>query len=370
LKQERYFKGGLLINLREKNGYMKKILVSGAFGNIGLSILDELLARGYNVTIFDLPTRKNIRKFRKFKKKWADRITKSWGDLRNYEDVEKSLENIDAVIHLGAIIPPLSSKTPKMAYEVNVGGTSNIIKAMETKSPNAHLIYSSSFTIYGTRQENPIISLEDGFNPMSYYAKHKFKAEQLIQSSKLKWTILRLTWIPSLHDLKSFRAMFDIPLETKIELCFTKDAGLALVNALDNSDAFYKKFNIGCGESCRTSYGEYLMEMFDIFGLGRNAVPAEAFSHKGTFGGWIKPQGAQGILKYQGKSLKSFYQEMKKTYKIYRSLIMIIKPLAKLIISKFSPYIKNYKKYHTISEYLYSINKPQLDSNIIESLVH
>ncbi|MFW9878729.1 MAG: hypothetical protein ACFFG0_37095, partial [Candidatus Thorarchaeota archaeon] len=214
------------------------------------------------------------------------------------------------------------------------------------------------------------ISLEDAFNPMSDYAKYKFETEQLIQSSKLKWTILRLTWIPSLHDLKSFRAMFDIPLETKIEFCFTKDAGLALVNALDNSDAFYKKFNIGGGESCRTSYGEYLMEMLDIFGLGRNTVPAEAFSHKGTFGGWIKPQGAQRVLKYQGKSLKSFYQEMKETYRIYRSLIKIARPLAKLIITKFSPYLKNYKTYHTISEYLHSINEYQFDSNIIETIVH
>ncbi|MFX0012563.1 MAG: NAD-dependent epimerase/dehydratase family protein [Candidatus Hermodarchaeota archaeon] len=352
-----------------KNSSMKRILVSGAFGNIGLTILDELLDRGYNVTVFDLPNRKNVRKFRKFKKKWADRITARWGDLRNYEDVEKSMENVDAVIHLGAIIPPLSSKNPKMAYEVNVGGTSNIIEAIETKSPDAHLIYPSSFTIYGIRHENPIISLEDPFNPMSGYAKHKFEAELLIQSSKLKWTILRLTWIPSLHDLKSFRAMFDIPLETKIELCFTKEAGLALVNALDNHDVFYKKFNIGCGESCRTSYGEYLMKMFEIFGLGKNAVPAEAFSHKGTFGGWIKPQGAQGILKFQGESLESYYQEMKKTFRIYRSLIRIVKPLAKLIISKFSPYIKNYKTYHTISEYLHSTNEYQFDSNIIENVV-
>jgi nucleoside-diphosphate-sugar epimerase len=349
---------------------MKKIFVSGAFGNIGLSILDELLARGYNVTVFDLPQRKNIRKFRKFKKKWADRITESWGDLRNYEDVKKSIENVDAVIHLGAIIPPLSSKIPKMAYEVNVGGTSNIIKAMETKSPDAHLIYPSSFTVYGIRQESPIISLEDAFNPMSNYAKHKFEAEKLIQSSKLKWTILRLTWIPSLHDLKSFRAMFDTPLETKIELCFTKDAGLALVNALDNPDALYKKFNIGCGESCRTSYGEYLMEMLEIFGLGRKAVPSEAFSHNGTFGGWIKPEGAQRVLKYQGKSLENFYQEMKKEYRIYRSLIKIVKPLVKLIIPKLSPYIKNYKTYHTISEYLNSVNQYQFDSNIFERVVH
>lgn len=349
---------------------MKRVLLSGAFGNIGLSVLEELLARGYNVIVFDLPKRKNIRKFRKFKKKWAGKITARWGDLRDYEDVEKSIENIDAVIHLGAIIPPLSSKNPKMAYEVNVGGTSNIIKAIETKSPDAHLIYPSSFTIYGTRQEKPIISLEDPFNPISGYAKHKFEAEQLIQSSKLKWTILRLTWIPSLHDLKSFRAMFDIPLETKIELCFTKDAGLALINALDNSDAFYKKFNIGCGESCRTSYGEYLMEMFEIFGLGRSAVPAEAFSHTGTFGGWIKPQGAQRILKYQGKSLKSYYKEIRKIYSFYRFLIKIVKPLAKLIITKLSPYIKNYKTHHTISEYLLSVKENQFDSNIIESAIH
>ncbi|MHA2287980.1 MAG: NAD-dependent epimerase/dehydratase family protein [Promethearchaeota archaeon] len=348
---------------------MNRVLLTGAFGNIGLSTLDELLVRGYNVRVFDIPSRKNIRKFRKYKKTWDDRITAKWGDLRNYRDVETVMDEIGAVIHLGAIIPPLSSKKPDMAYEVNVGGTSNILKAMEMKSPDAHLIFTSSFTIFGNRQVNPIISLGDSFNPVSNYAKHKIECENLIQSSKLKWTILRLTWVPSLHDLKSFRAMFDVPLKTKIEICLKEDVTLSLVNALNNSDALNEIFNIGCGASCRTSYGEYLMEMFDIFGLGKDAVPAEAFSHKGTFGGWIKPQGAQRVLKYQQSSLNGYYDDIRKEYRFYRFLVKIVKPLAKFIIRKLSPYMKKYTKYHTISEYLDLIKEEQFKLNLVESSI-
>jgi nucleoside-diphosphate-sugar epimerase len=331
---------------------MKRIFLTGAFGNIGLNTLDELLVRGYNVTTFDLPNRKNFRQCRKFKKKWTNRITAKWGDLRNYKEVENAMEDIEAVIHLGAVIPPTSSKYPNLAYEVNVGGTSNVIKAMEIKSPHAHLIFTSSFTIYGNRNENPIISVGDSFDPIDSYAKHKLECERLIQSSNLKWTILRLTWVPSTNDLKLFRYMFDVPLETKIEICVAKDVGLSLVNTLNNIEASDRIFNIACGRSSRTQYGQYLMEMLEIFGLGKDAVPAEAFSHKGTFGGWIKPQGSQRVLKYHKTSLSSFYMDMKSKYRIIRYLIKFVRPFAKFIIIKQSPYIKNYKTHHTISKYL------------------
>lgn len=347
---------------------MKRVFLTGAFGNIGLNTLVELLARGYYVTTFDLPNRKNFRKYRKFKKKWSNRITAKWGDLRNYKEVEKAMEEIGAVIHLGAIIPPLSSKYPDLAYEVNVGGTSNVIKAMQMKSPHAHLIFTSSFTIYGNRNENPIISIGDSFNPMDDYAKHKLECERLIQTSNLKWTILRLTWVPSLNDLKMFRFMFDVPLETKIEICVAKDVGLSLVNTLYNSKASDRIFNIACGRSSRIQYGQYLLEMLEIFGLGKDAVPAEAFSHNGTFGGWIKPQGSQRVLKYHRTSLNSFYKDMKYKYRIIRYLIKLVKPLAKFIIIKQSPYIKNYKTYHTISKYLNSIKENRGKLNKIRSV--
>ena len=350
-----------------KNDKRKKVFLTGAFGNIGLSTLDELLARDFEVITFDIPRKKNRRIFRKYKKIWGNKITAFWGDLRNYMHVEKAIEDVNAVIHLGAIIPPISEIYPDKAFEVNVGGTTNILKAMELKCPQAQLIFTSSFTVYGNRREDPIISLNDSFNPMSDYANHKIECEKLIKLSRLKWTIIRLTYIPSLNDLKLFRHMYDVPLETKIELCVSKDVALALVNAINNSKALYKIFNAAGGEPCRTTYGEYLLNMFEIFGIGQNSIPAEAFSLNGTFGGWIKPNGEQNVLKYQHTNLDNFYDDLRHKYRIIRSIVKVVEPLAKYIIVKQSPYIQNFKNYQTITEYLNSINENQIMPNLCET---
>ena len=201
---------------------------------------------------------------------------------------------------------------------------------------------------------------------MSNYANHKIECEKLIKSSSLKWTIIRLTYIPSLNDLKLFRYMFDVPLETKIELCVNKDVAIALVNAINNSKALYKIFNAAGGEPCRTTYGEYLLNMFEIFGIRKNSIPAEAFSLNGTFGGWIKPNGEQSVLKYQHTNLDDFYGDLRHKYRIIRSIVKAIGPIAKYIIVKQSPYIQNYKNFQTIPEYLNSINEDQKMNNLCE----
>ena len=336
---------------------MENILLTGAFGNIGLSTIDELLIRGFNITAFDLPRKKNFRKYRRLKKVWADKISVIWGDLRNYEDVERAMENMKNVIHLGALIPPLSENSPDLAYDVNVEGTKNVIKAIKMVSPSTHLIYTSSFAIFGNREENPIISLEDSFNPMSHYARYKLECEKLIQSSKIRWTILRLTYVPSLNDLRLYRFMYDVPLNIKIELTTSKDVALALVNSIDNSQVLYKIFNVAGGTSCRTTYGEYLMNMLEIFGLGADSIPAEAFSKEGTFGGWIKPQGSQEALRYQQTSLDEFYQNLRRKYRIIHYIVKIVRPIAKRIIIRKSHYIQEVNSYHTIAEYLNLIDK-------------
>ncbi|GAH29848.1 unnamed protein product, partial [marine sediment metagenome] len=82
---------------------------------------------------------------------------------------------------------------------VNVGGTSNIIKAMEMQPQKPRLVYTSSIAIYGDRRKSPLIRTSDPPNPTinDEYAKQKLKCEDLIRSSSLKWVILRLTYIVS-----------------------------------------------------------------------------------------------------------------------------------------------------------------------------
>ncbi|MFX1590175.1 MAG: NAD-dependent epimerase/dehydratase family protein, partial [Promethearchaeota archaeon] len=210
-----------------------KVLLTGAFGNVGLSTLKEMLNRNYDIRIFDIKNRRNKRLANKYKKD----VEIFWGDLRNFKDVEKAVHDRDVVVHVAAIIPPLADKKTKFAEAVNVGGTANIIEAMENQPKKPKLIFTSSVAIYGDRLENPLITPEDLPNPNEddEYAKQKIKCEELIKKSSLEWAIFRLTYIVSLNKLQMDPLMFEMPLETCIEICDTKDVGLALANAVENN---------------------------------------------------------------------------------------------------------------------------------------
>ena len=241
-----------------------KVLLTGAFGNVGLSTLKELIKRNYDVRVFDIKNKRNSRSAKKFK----DQVEIIWGDLRNLKDVEIAVYGCDVTIHVAAIIPPLADRKPRFAEAVNVGGTSNIIEAMKKQPQKPKLIFTSSVAIYGDRTKNPLIQPTDRLNPNDddEYAKQKVKCEELIKNSGLEWVICRLTYIVSINKLQMDPLMFEMPLNTCIEICDTKDVGFALANAVENEEIWSETLHIAGGPRCRISYREYLREMLDIFG--------------------------------------------------------------------------------------------------------
>ena len=89
------------------------ILITGAFGNIGRSTLRALAGRGHLVRCFDLPSRTNQR----LAAKHAVGCEVVWGDIRQFEDVQRAVHNQDLVLHLAAIIPELSHTGNKSEQE-------------------------------------------------------------------------------------------------------------------------------------------------------------------------------------------------------------------------------------------------------------
>ena len=140
-----------------------KVLLTGAFGNVGRSTLTELVSRGYEVRTFDLDTLEN-RKYAQMYKN-DPHVERFWGNLCNLEDTLKACEGIDVIIHLAAIIPPLADKKPELAETVNVGGTQNIVTAIKAQPQPLRLIFTSSISVYGDRVQTPFIRVDDPLNP-------------------------------------------------------------------------------------------------------------------------------------------------------------------------------------------------------------
>jgi len=207
-----------------------KVLLTGAFGNIGSSTLNELLDRGHQVRCFDVKTRENMKAARKIKGK----AEVFWGDLRSSEDVNEAVRGQEAVVHLAFVIPTLSSTgvssedNPEWAREINVGGTKRILEAMRAQPSPPKILFSSSLHIYGrTNDQPPPRLVTDPPKPIEHYAKHKVECEQLIRDSDLTWSIFRLGAALPVR-LVVDPGMFDVPLDNRIEFVHTKDVGLAI----------------------------------------------------------------------------------------------------------------------------------------------
>jgi len=116
--------------------------------------------------------------------------------------------------HLAAIIPPLADKMPALAEAVNITGTKNLVECTEKFSPEAFFLYASSISVYGDRNSNPWIKVSDPLRP-SYrdeYARTKIEAEKIVMSSRLKWTIFRLT---AIMGWGTINPLPDVPYATR-----------------------------------------------------------------------------------------------------------------------------------------------------------
>lgn len=311
-----------------------KVLVTGVFGNIGRSTLEELIRQGHQVRCFDIRTRANERTARKYR----GQVEVLWGDLRRPDDVAAAVAGQEAVIHLAFIIPKLSvtgfesEDHPEWAREINVGGTQNLIEAMEAQSRPPKLLFASSYHIYGrTQDQPPPRTIADPVQPIEHYARHKVEAEELVRSSGLEWAILRLAAALPIA-IRLDPGMFDVPLDNRMEYVHTRDVGLAFANAVSTPDVWGKTLLIGGGPRCQYTYRQ-ITECV-LGGMGVGMPPAEAFAVVPFPTDWIDTTESQHLLQYQRHTLDDYVREMKAQFGYRRHLVRLFHPLVRYLLLK------------------------------------
>jgi len=73
------------------------ILVTGAYGNIGKAVLEEILKRNHTITVFEKRNKRTQKAARKFRGIIKETI---FGDITNYDDVRSAVK--EQVMSLGA----------------------------------------------------------------------------------------------------------------------------------------------------------------------------------------------------------------------------------------------------------------------------
>jgi nucleoside-diphosphate-sugar epimerase len=153
-----------------------KILVTGGAGYVGSVLVPELLKSGYEVRVLDNLSYETPSLLPYFIEDSFEFIK---GDIRDIETVKKSVDGVDIIIHLAALVgAPICKKNEELTKEVNYQGTVNIIEA---RDHSQKLFYASTGSVYGKLEG--ICTEESPTNPLSSYGRTKLEAEREVMRS-------------------------------------------------------------------------------------------------------------------------------------------------------------------------------------------
>jgi len=312
-----------------------KVLITGAFGNLGSNATKRLLEQGHQVRCFDIKTKPNEKKARKLRSS----VEIVWGDIRKADDLSASVKGIDVVIHLAFLLPPLTDTKPELARDINVDGTQKLIEAMKTQKPAPKIIFSSSFTVFGNTQHlEPPRKVTDKIEATDNYTQHKIECEKLCAESGIDWCVMRFAVVPPISLSGVTPKAFAFPFKTRIEFLDPRDAGLAMANAVSSKDVWGKILLIGGGKDSQIHYGDFVGRLMESMGVGR--LPEEAFGADASYTDWIDTSESQRLLNYQQHSFETFAREMPKMMGPIRFVVPLVRPIARWYVLKQSPYLK------------------------------
>jgi len=278
-----------------------RVLVTGGAGYIGSHTCVELLEAGHEVCVIDNLCNGHEVALERVRGITNCELQFMNADIRDSNALDKIFKTFEteAVIHFAGLKAVGESvRDPVKYYDVNVGGSISLLRAMSKARCN-NIVFSSSATVYGDPQYLPYDE-EHPTNPVNPYGRTKLMIENMINDwtkvdTKRKGTILRyfnpvgahesgqigeepigvpnnlMPYIAQVADgRREYLNIFGNDYETADgtgarDYIHVVDLALAHTSALNQNDLNrYEILNIGAGKS--TTVFELVKEFEDISG--------------------------------------------------------------------------------------------------------
>lgn len=253
-----------------------RYLVTGGSGYIGSRLVERLLSQAdtERIVICDLRPPPAFRPRVEYRElDVTDRV-----GVRSLLEAERP----DALVHLAFVLNPIHDE--RRMYEIDVGGTQNVLEAASTAGV-AQLLVTSSATAYGAYADNPVPLTEDRAVrgvPDYEYARDKAECDRLCQlwahqHPERTMTIVRPcivfgpnvdNYIVRLWTKQPFQADFGLP-DPEIQFVHEEDVVDALARLLGGRCA--GAYNVA-GDGTMT-----IGECAELIGLSRRRVPLSLF---------------------------------------------------------------------------------------------
>ncbi len=301
---------------------MKRVLVTGASGMVGMQVLKYLLSEGkYEITALDLKNKYTIKTLKKYKK----RINIIYGDITDNILMDALVKDQDIVIHLAAIPISLANINETLANDIEYKGCENIIRSICYYNPHCHLFYASSTSLYKLKELSNINS-KINLNEDDYYLKVKLLIEKLIKDKLDNYTIYRLPII--LGDLRNDKFIWNGILDQNINYITREDAAYSFVRGINYLDKINKNtYNVI--DEGNILYKDLINNILNIYGYNLDYIFSKLFLEKNYYSPMVSDGDIlQNIIDYQNNTLNDYYKYLKrisKKRKIPKLLVKVIR---------------------------------------------
>ena len=290
------------------------ILITGASGFLGFHIASAL-AKKHNVFAIahnNSPVIEGVQ--------WIPH------DLRHAKGVDWIFEEIhpDVVFHAAAMTSVKDCEAyRKEATKTNIKSTERITELCERGG--VHLIYASTDLVFDGTRGN--YSEEDITNPISFYARTKRVAEEVVQGGASNHTIIRFALLygpPSPHSRSFLGWMGDGFKNNQPVTLFTdqfrtplyvKDAALLVEKLIDRRDEPPKLKLLHAGGPERLSRDEIGEIYCDMFGYDKNLIKKIKMAEKGEVTNdaadvSLSIEKAKTFLEFDPRSVREGFEDM------------------------------------------------------------
>jgi UDP-glucose 4-epimerase len=158
---------------------VKFALVTGGAGFIGSHLVGRLVSDGWSVRVLDNFSSGRMENIKHHKGNRDVEILR--GDLKNPEEAERAVKDVDVVFHYAANPEvQVSTTNPEIHFNENVVATFNLLEAIR-RSDVKELVFASSSSVYGEPERIPV-SEEAPIQPVSIYGASKAACENLVHA--------------------------------------------------------------------------------------------------------------------------------------------------------------------------------------------
>lgn len=157
----------------------ERVLITGGAGLIGSHIADLAVQEAREVIVFDnfvRGRRENLASALA-----SGRVTVVDGDIRDRKAIGEAMQGVDILFHQAAIRITQCAEEPRLALEVLVDGTFNVLEAA-VEAKVGRVVAASSASVYGLAEEFPTTERHHPYNNRTLYGAAKVFNEGLLRS--------------------------------------------------------------------------------------------------------------------------------------------------------------------------------------------